>query len=100
MSSGRPTSSPETDGYEVYPPNDWAPRSPPTADEIESAFEKAHSWWPYAVGPRGDDFADFLECFERYLSGNVRRRETTPSIPTSDANSRHKSTQTTLTDRK
>lgn len=60
---------------EVYPPGDWHPRPEPTGPEIDNALEKASAWWNYAVNHSDESIQSFLDLFERYLSGEVRRRD-------------------------
>jgi hypothetical protein len=64
----------DPDPIDVYPPGRWSPRPSPTADDVESALRKARDWWPWAVSRSDDSIQSFVGLFERYLSGNVRRR--------------------------
>lgn len=76
MAPEQSSAGPDPLDYTAFPPNDWAPRGQPTADDIEAAFDTAHNWHRYAVGPRGDgSLATFLDTFHRHLAGEVERRE-------------------------
>lgn len=59
---------------DVYPPGDWGARPEPTAGEIDEALQTAGDWWLWAVNRSDDCLRSYIDLFERYLSGEVRRR--------------------------